>query len=108
MSGNNGQLSFEILLNPSVPEADELRLSRQVEEMYCLFVEAKKAGLPVPNTELAKIGLLYQSRLYELRRALIPCGWCIDLVQKTESGLNYYALVRLEQSTFYAEHKDKL
>lgn len=102
------QLSFQILLNPSVPVADELRLSRQVAEMYRVFVEAQKAGLPVPNIELAKIGLMYQSRLYDLRRALIPQGWCIDLVQKTKSGMNYYSLVRLDQSRFYAEHKDKL
>jgi len=108
MSSNNGQLNFEILLNPSVPQADELRLSRQVEEMYRLFVEAQKAGVPVANTELARIGLLYQSRLYELRRALIPLGWCIDLVGKTDGGVCFYQLVRVEESRFYAKHKDKL
>jgi len=102
------QLTFEILLNPSVPEADELRLGRQVEKMYSLFVERRKAGLTVSNTELAKIGFVYQARLYELRRALIPHGWCIDLVRKSEGGVNCYSLVPLEDSTFYAKHKDKL
>jgi len=102
------QLNFDIFLNPSVQEADELMLSRQVKEMYRLFVEAKKAGLTVPNTELAKIGFMYSARLYEQRLALIPYELCIDLVRKTENGVNYYSLVLLEQSQFYAQHKDKL
>jgi len=102
------QLSFEVLLNSSVPAEAELRLSQQVERMYGLFVHHHRFGVPVSNAELMQIGCQYNARLYELRRALIPCGWCIDLVRKTESGVNYYGLVRLEQSQFYAEHKDRL
>ena len=102
------QLDFEILLNPSVPPEDELRLSRQAHAIYNLFMDYHKLGLPVPNTELTKIAFQYQARLYEIRRALIPLGWCIDLVQKSEDGVNCYDLVRLEQSQFYSEHKDRL
>jgi hypothetical protein len=102
------QLSFEVLVNPSVPSGDEIRLSRQAHRLYRLFVASHGTGLFVSNVQMAQVGLLYQSRLYELRRALIPYGWCIDLVQKTKSGVNYYSLIRLAESRFYAEHQYKL
>jgi hypothetical protein len=102
------QLSFEILVNPSVPTEDELRLSRQAHRLYRLFLSAYRTGLFVSNLQMAEVGLLYQSRLYELRRALIPCGWCVDLVKKGDKGLCFYQLVRLEKSTFFAQHKERL
>ena len=102
------QLGFEVLLNPSVPAEAELRLSRQVEVMYRLFVHHHRFGVPVSNAELMQIGCQYNARLYELRRALIPVGWCIDFVGKGERGLCFYKLVRLGESQFYAQHRDRL
>jgi len=98
------QLGFEILLNPSVATADEVRLSRQARAMYRLFAE----GRVVSTTELARIGRQYGARLWELRRALIPLGWCIDMVSRLRSGVCFYKLVRVEESSFYEEHRESL
>jgi len=98
-------MTFEILLNPSVPVEDELRLSRQANKMYGLFRIRQRIGLCVSTIDLEEIGNQYQARLYEVRRALIPLGWCIDLVRKGQGGINYYKLVRVEDSKFYAERK---
>jgi hypothetical protein len=95
------QLNFEILLNPSVVTADELRLSRQGRRMYALF----SGGGLVSNTELARLARQYGARLYELRRVLIPLGWCIDAISKTRGGVVFYKLVRLEQSDFYNQRR---
>jgi len=95
------QLTFEILLNPSVPEIDELRLARQSQRMYRLFVSRYRSGLSVSTMDLTIIGAQYNARLYELRRALIPRGWCIDLVRRSENGIAYYKIVRLDESEFY-------
>jgi hypothetical protein len=98
------QLNFEVLLNPSVATADDLRLSRQARAMYRLFSE----GRSVSNVQLAQIGRQYGARLYELRRALIPLGWCIDVVGKGGNGVCFYRLVRIEESSFYREHQGSL
>ena len=95
------QLGFEILLNPSVATADELRLSKQGRAIFRLFAE----GRSVSNVQLANIARQYGARLYELRRCLIPLGWCIDMISKTRGGVVFYKLVRLEQSSFYDEHR---
>jgi len=102
------QLNFQILLNPSVPESDELRLSRQGYRIYKIFADAHRSNRLVANTELVQVGLGYGGRIFELRRALIPLGWCVDLIRKGGNGLNYYAMIRLAESEFYRSHKDKL
>ena len=98
----------EVLLNPSVKVEDELRLSQQAMKMWKLFKVRDKIGLPVSTADLMEIGDQYQARLFELRRQLINIGLCIDLVKKGEGGINYYALVSLENSTFYRDRKGKL
>jgi len=98
----------EVLLNPSVLVEDELRLEGQAMEMWKLFKVRDKIGLPVSTADLMEIGDQYQARLYELRRQLINIGLCIDLVKKGKGGINYYALVNLENSTFYAARKGRL
>ena len=98
----------EVLLNPSVPAEDELRLSAQAMKMWKLFRAWDKVGLLVSTADLMEIADQYQARLFELRRALINIGLCIDLVRKGKGGINYYALVNLENSTFYAARKGKL
>jgi len=98
----------EVLLNPSVKAEDELRLSWQATMMFHLFKSRSRIGQPVSTADLMEIGNQYQARLYELRRALINIGLCIDRVKKGEGGINYYSLVNLENSTFYAERKGKL
>ena len=101
-------MTFEILLNPSVPDEDVLRLSRQANKMYGLFRIRHRVGLCVSTIDLERIGNQYQARLYEVRRALIPLGWCIDLARKGTGGVNYYKLVRLEESVFYDARKYRL
>jgi hypothetical protein len=101
------QLTFEILLNPSVEVEDERRLSRQAREMYLLFVARYRIGLVVSTSDLREIAAQYNARLYEVRRALVARGLCIDLVRKGMGGQNYYAIVALAESTFYKKHKDK-
>ena len=96
------QLSLQILLNPSVMIGDELRLSKQGRVIFRLFSE----GRSVSNIELSQIARQYNARLYELRRALISLGWCVDLVSKVRSGVCFYKLVPLEGSTFYGAHRD--
>lgn len=46
-----------------------------------------------------------KARLSEVRRAMIPTGYCIDLVRRGKGGVNYYAIVPIETSTFYARLK---
>lgn len=98
----------EVLLNPSVPVEDELRLSRQAMAMWKLFRAHDKIGLPVSTGYLMAIADQYQARLYELRRALINIGLCIDCIGNIGGGIHYYALVNLENSTFYKARKGKL
>ena len=103
----DGKTLFDIALNSSVPPEDALRLSRQCRKMYRLFAYKYKLGLPVSTAELDEIGDQYQARLYELRRALIPLGFCIDLVWKGKGGINHYKMVPLAESKFYRKLKEK-
>jgi hypothetical protein len=100
-------MTFEILLNPSVPPEDELRLSKQAKRIYLLFTDAQRAGSLVSNRQLTQIGLQYAARLHEIRQALIAHNWCIDLARKDPNGVNWYGLVRLDQSQFYEKHRHK-
>jgi len=102
------QLTFEILLNPSVLEAEEQRLSKQGYQILELFIEADRRGQVVRTAELAAIAKLYTARMVEVRRALVPKGFCIDLIERdTATGNNSYALVPLAESTYYAKHKER-
>ena len=98
------QLGFELLLNPSVLAADGLRLSGQVRRMYRLFTERQI----VSNAELRKIGCQYGARLWELRRALVRVGLCIDLVNRSRNGVCFYRLRSLSESSFFAAHQETL
>jgi len=98
------QLGFEILLNASVATADELRLSKQARAMFRLFSE----GRSVSNTQLAQIARQYGARLFEIRRALVGVGMCIDLVNRGRNGVCFYRLRALEESSFYHAHQDTL
>lgn len=94
-------LEGKALLNPSVPEEDEMRLNRQVLNMYRLFVGRLRTGCKVSTPDLFETCLQYSARLNELRWSLIPLGWCIDMVAGGEKGVNYFSLVKLEDSTYY-------
>jgi hypothetical protein len=89
------------LLNPSVPEEEELRLTKQVLKMYRLFCGRLHTGCKVSTIDLIEIGCQYSARLLELRQALIPLGWCIDMVKSGDKGVNHFSLVKLEDSTYY-------
>lgn len=98
------QLTFEILVNPSVGAAEEPRLSKQNRAIFRLF----SGGRSVSNVQLAQVARQYNARLWELRRALVRTGFCIDLISKTRRGLCFYKLVPVEQSSFYRDHRDTL
>ena len=107
MRGANSQLCFgDLLLNPSVPEQDEARLSRQAEAILQLFVRARQQGRLVANTHMMEIACQYSARLWEIRRYLVPNGFCIDLLKRGDNGLNWYAMVPLRESTFYKTHPE--
>lgn len=94
-------LEATALLNPSVPEEDEMRLTRQVLSMYRLFAARLHTGCLVSTTDLRELAAQYSARLNELRWSLIPLGWCIDMVKIGAKGVNHFSLVRLEESTYY-------
>ena len=106
------QLTFEhIRLNSSVQPPDVNRLKGHVQRLYRLFYLRKQYGRAgwVSTEALMDVGKAqYQARLKELRHWLIPEGWCIDLVERGEGGNNFYKLVPLSESTFYAEREDEL
>jgi len=104
------QLTFDLLLNPSVTEAEEGRLCAQGRAMLGLFRSRDYMGLTVSTIDLAEIGCQYNARLWEVRRFLIPQGLCIDLIAKdpVAAGVNHYKIVTLSKSTYYAQHRDKL
>lgn len=101
------QMTFEILLNPSVEEADEKRLLTHFWSVWNLFWSRCRIGIFVVSTiDLIDYGKgQYQARLSEVRRAMIPTGYCIDLVRRGKGRVNYYAIVPIETSTFYAKLK---
>ena len=94
-------LLTEILLNPSVKEKDELRLSKQAVEIYNLL----QLG-PARTSELAAIGLQYNARINEIRHAICHQGLMIDEVEG-EGGDNSYTIVNIEQSKFWKKVKEK-
>lgn len=103
------QLTFDdLLLNPSVQPQDEGRLNRQAEAILRLFLHARRDNRLVTNTELMAIGRQYQARLYEVRRFLVPQGFCIDLIKRDGDGLCYYSMIPIDESTFYLAHRDTL
>lgn len=88
-------MTFEILLNPSVPAEDVLRLSNQAQKIYDLL----KKG-PVSTAKLAATALQYSARLSEIRHVLVRVGLMID-EKKGEGGNNKFQIVPLEKSTFW-------
>lgn len=103
------QMTFEILLNPSVEEQDEKRLLTHFWSLWNLFWSRCRIGIFVVSTlDLMDCGKAqYGARLSEVRRAMIPMGYCIDLVKHGQGGVNYYAIVPIENSSFYARLKEK-
>lgn len=102
------QMTLNILLNPSVEDIDESRLVDHILRLFGLFKSRHNAGVQVSTLDLMDFGKAqYNTRLYELRRALIKQGWCIDRVRRGENGVHYYELVPNEQSTFYKWLKEK-
>lgn len=89
-------LLTEILLNPSVEEKDELRLSNQAKEIYDLL----QLG-PVTTSEAATIACQYNARINEIRQALMPLGLAVDETNG-EGGNNKYEIVNFEGSKYKA------
>ncbi len=88
----NGQLTFEDMLsNPSVTSADEMRLSAQAWDIYKLLWKFKE----VSNVQMSEIAMQYNARIYEIRQALAEAGSNreLRLVRRCDGGLNYYSLV---------------
>jgi hypothetical protein len=107
MCSTTTQLSFaDLLLNPSVRPEDEQRLSRQAGRILRLFVRARQQGRLIATTDLIAVAGQYQARLYEVRRYLVPRGFCIDLTRRGKDGLNYYKMLPLCESTFYKQHPE--
>ena len=103
----NSQLCFEdLLLNPSVHSEDEGRLSRQAKGILGLFIRARQEGQLVANTDMMEIACQYSARLWEIRRYLVPHGFCVDLVRRGSTGLNWYSMIPLAESTFYKTHPE--
>lgn len=98
----------ELMLNPSVERGDEKRLTNLSRQMLRIFREAFRKGLSVSTSDMVTISAQYNSRVWEIRRWLVPQGFCIDLVRRGQNGENHYAVVRIEKSTFYRQHKEKL
>jgi hypothetical protein len=98
----------EVLLNPSTQKMDEQRLSRQCRSIFGLFCARRRMGMLVTTADLMAEAGQYNARINELRRAIIKIGWCIDLVKRNSDGNNGYELVPIENSEFYAKHRNKL
>lgn len=94
-------MTFEILLNPSVRDADQLRLSRQAERIYALL----QSG-PVRTSQLAALSLQYNARINEIRHALFKIGLMIDQ-RDGQGGENEYTIIELGRSTFWQRVKEK-
>jgi len=101
------QLCFDdLLLNPSVQAEDEQRLTQQAKKILQIFVRARQEGRLVANTQLMSLACQYSARLWEIRRYLVPNGFCIDLVRRGEGGINYYSMLPLSESLFYKNHPE--
>ena len=102
------QLTFDnLLLNPSVEQADEGRLSRQAKAILGLFRGRMYLGMTVSTIDLAREALQYNARINELRHFLAPQGWFIDLIKSDAKakGVNHYAIVKFAKSTFEGKEK---
>jgi hypothetical protein len=99
----DGQMTFEdaVRLNPSVRPEDAGRLGRQATDMLVLFALARRRGETVATTDLMRIAGQYNARLYEIRRHLVPRGFCIDKVRRDGNGVHHYAMVPVSESVFY-------
>ena len=84
------QTTFEILLNPSVDERDELRLSKQAMKIYELLTIRS-----VSNVEMSEIALKYTGRVSEIRQALERFGQTVKAT-RGEGGLWSYSIANLE------------
>lgn len=91
-----------LLLNPSVEEKDELRLSRQAREIYGLLQLGSAR-----TSELATIGLQYNARINEIRHAIMELGLTIDLTEEGEGGNNKYEIVEFEGSRYQTHLRKK-
>lgn len=70
------------------PEADRPRLTKQ-----CLAILERLQHGPASRSELTAIALNATARISDLRR----CGFNVQMVERHESGLTIYALVKGEQ-----------
>ena len=89
------QLTFEILLNPSVQDDDIKRLSRQCQMIYHKLCMGK-----IKTSQLARIAKLYNARLNEIRHMVVKHGKMIDCI-KGQGGENTYVMVPLRKSSFW-------
>lgn len=92
---------FDIPLNPSVKEKDELRLSKQAKELYDLL------GLgPVTTGEAAAIACQYNARFNEIRATLMDMGLTVDMTEG-QGGNNSYEIVNFKGSKYQAHLRKK-
>lgn len=78
-------------LDDAVTGAEWPRLSQQCQRILDLL-RARPAG--VTNTELAAVALKYTGRISEVRRAVLPYGWVVRVVQRDRTtGLTVYRLL---------------
>ena len=103
----SSQLTFDILLNPSVRAEDERRLSRQALKILALLQERSEQGLTVDTTELNAIACQYNARIFEVRLHLARFGLFVDKVgtDKHRPGVNHYQIVAFEDSTFAGKER---
>ena len=103
----SSQLTFDILLNPSVRAEDEKRLSRQARKILSLLQERSEQGLTVETTELNAMARQYNARLFEVRLHLARFGLFVDKVgtDKHRPGVNHYQIVPFEKSTFAGKER---
>jgi len=102
------QLSFEILLNSTVLAEDEIRLTKQAWQIFRLFYSNGRVNPAVVTTgRLRAMAGQYNARLSEIRRALIPLGWCIDEFHAV-GGNNIYKMAPVETSRYCRDRPEKV
>lgn len=89
------QLTFEILLNPSVKDEDIERLHKQAQEIY----HRLENGI-LTTGDANGIACQYSARINEIRHALVKHGRMIDCVPG-DGGNNFFKIVPLNVSTFW-------
>ena len=105
------QMLFDdMLVNASVARPDELRLSRQSCLLLRWFIWCRRKNRAVTTQDLVRVGgYQYGSRLFEIRRHLIPRGFCIDCAANPKGGpVHFYRMVARDESEWYAKRKDRL